>query len=63
MPKEKINAPLMQLVDFLNTLPELAVGKVEFIGAFDYWMEHVKGVTQATEEEFSKHLENFRKGV
>jgi hypothetical protein len=63
MQVEKIKAPLIQLVDFINSLPELKAGKVEFIGAFDHWMEHIKSITQATEEEFKRHLDNFRKGV
>ena len=63
MAKEKIIGPSIQLVDFINSLPEIKTGKVEFIGAFDFWMEHIVGVTQATKEEFEEYLAKFKAGV
>jgi hypothetical protein len=63
MAKEKISVPTIQLVDFINNLPETKIGKVEFVGAFDYWMEHIVKCTQGTQEEFENYLEKFKKGV
>jgi hypothetical protein len=60
MAKEKINAPRISLIDFLNASPEMKAGKVELLGGFAHWMESIKGITQDTEDGFKNFLEQFK---
>lgn len=53
-------APKIYVAEFMNQSPELAAGKVELLGAFGHYMEFVKKITYATEDEFRKHLEIFK---
>lgn len=60
MANEKINAPRVSLLQFVNEHPALKSGRVELIGAFVHYMEQVKKITQDTETNFALYLEEFK---
>jgi hypothetical protein len=60
MANEKIKAPRISLIEFLNQHPLYKSKRVEILGGFAHWMENVKHVTQATENEFELRLAEFK---
>jgi hypothetical protein len=50
----------IKLLDFVNSLPEIKSGKMEILGAFIFYMENIKKVVFATEQEFKTYYKEFK---
>lgn len=55
------NKRKISVIDFANSRSELESGKVEILGSFIFWMQHIKKINSGTEKELNSFFEEFKK--